>query len=66
MKGSTGEEELSEAQHAIELLGGKVLKKVSFELPEDADKRMIIVIKKIKETPKKYPRNFGKIKEKPL
>ncbi len=66
MKGSTGEEELSEAQHAIELLGGKVLKKVFFELPEDADKRMIIVIKKIKETPKKYPRNFGKIKEKPL
>lgn len=66
MKGSTGYVELEEAKKAIELLGGKVEKIIDIELPDEEEKRQLIIINKIKETPKKYPRNFNKIKEKPL
>lgn len=66
MKGSTGNVELEEAKKAIELLGGKVEKIIDIELPDEEEKRQLIIINKIKETPKKYPRNFNKIKEKPL
>lgn len=66
MKGSTGNEELIEAKNAIKVLGGVVEKTLTFELPDEADKRELIIIRKVRETPKKYPRSFGKIKEKPL
>lgn len=66
MKGQSGKEELNEAKKAIETLGGKIIDVISLELPDDAGMRDIIVIEKIKETPKKYPRAFAKIKERPL
>lgn len=66
MKGQSGDEELDEAKRAIELLGAKFEREVEFELPDDAGKRIILVFKKIKPTPGKYPRAFAKIKEKPL
>ncbi len=66
MKGGSGSTELIEASNAIKVLGGVVEKILNFELPDDADKRQLIIIRKIKDTPKKYPRSFGKIKEKPL
>ena len=65
MKGN-GQEELDEALKGIEFLGGKYIKTVHFELPLSAGSRDIIIIKKVKETPKKYPRAFAKIKERPL
>lgn len=66
MKGSNGKEELEEARNAIGILGGKVLDTIEVELPDEAGKREIIVVKKVKETPSLYPRQFSKIKEKPL
>lgn len=66
MKGSSGEEELRESKKAIELLGGNILKTISFTLPDEQEQRQIIVIKKIKPTPVKYPRSFSKIKERAL
>lgn len=66
MKGASGKEELSLAQNAISKLGGKVADVIEFELPEEKEKRLIIVIEKIKDTPKEYPRNYSKIKDKPL
>ncbi len=57
-------EELTEAQNAIKVLGGKLEKVVSFEL--EGAKRQIIVIKKIKNTPETYPRGNGKERKKPL
>ncbi len=65
LKGSGGEQELEEAENAIKILGGKVEKKVNYELP-NGDGRTLIVIRKISETPEKYPRNKGQIKKKPL
>ena len=53
------EEELSEAQFAIKKLGGTTDQVVSFSLPDDAGKRSLVVIRKIKETPRIYPRKSG-------
>ena len=39
---------------------------INLELPDGAGIRCIIIIKKVKTTPSKYPRQFAKIKEKPL
>lgn len=66
MKGSSGDEELLEAKKAIEQLGGRVLDIIEFTLPDEEEKRQIIVIQKIKATPIQFPRNFNKIKERPL
>lgn len=66
MKGSQGEEELTEAMPAIEKLGGQLLDLKSFELPEDEGERTIILIEKIKNTPAKFPRQAGKPSKQPI
>ncbi len=66
MKGSQGEEELEDAQKAIHTLGGKLNRVESFELPEDAGERTIVLIDKVKKTPRKYPRQAGTPNKKPL
>lgn len=66
MKGKDTEDELNEALEGISILGGKVKNVVEFTLTEGENERTLIVVEKIKKTPKKYPRNFGQIKKKPL
>ena len=66
MKGPNADEELDGAENALKLLGGKVEKVHKFNLPCDEGERTIIVIKKVKSTPKQYPRISGKIKSQPL
>ena len=66
MKGQSGKEELIEAKNAIFILGGEIVDTIEFELPNDSGKREILIIKKVKNTPAKYPRSFARIKEKPL
>lgn len=66
MKSKDYEEELKEAKKAIETLGGKVLEIKHFDLPYSYGERNIIIIKKVKECPKKYPRAFAKIKQNPI
>ncbi|MBR4086336.1 MAG: 16S rRNA (guanine(527)-N(7))-methyltransferase RsmG, partial [Clostridia bacterium] len=65
-KGATAEEELENAKAAIKILGGKVEEVYQYTLPEEEDKRAIIVIRKISDTPKAYPRSPKAIKEKPI
>lgn len=65
-KGATAEEELENAQAAIKVLGGKVEQVYQYTLPDEEDKRAIIVIRKVSDTPKQYPRSPKAIKEKPL
>lgn len=65
-KGSSSEEELVEAKNAIKILGGEYLKTLHFDLPNNMGERNIIVIKKIKDTPKIYPRDKNLPKLKPL
>ncbi|MGN0476026.1 MAG: 16S rRNA (guanine(527)-N(7))-methyltransferase RsmG [Ruminococcus sp.] len=65
MKGKNGLEELEKGIDAVKILGGEKEKVAEFTLPT-GDERTIIVINKKVPTPKKYPRQSGKIKSKPL
>ena len=58
--------ELESARNAIGILGGKINKIYAFDLPMDGGSRNLIQIEKVRPTPDKYPRAFGKIKSKPL
>lgn len=66
MKGAQTNEEFKESLNAINTLGGKLEKKYFFELPENGGERAIAVVRKVKNTPQKYPRQSGKIKAKAL
>lgn len=60
------DEELKEGEKAVQILGGKTEKVVKFSLPESDIERSLVVIKKVKETGKKYPRKAGLPAKEPL
>lgn len=66
LKGSKGQNELEESTKALDKLGGVVYKIDEYELPESKEKRINIIIKKVKETNKKYPREYNQIISKKL
>ena len=59
-------EELDEAKRAIEILGGTIKKKSEFQLSGTDMGRSLILIEKVKNTPKRYPRMAGKPTKEPL
>ncbi|WP_339252662.1 16S rRNA (guanine(527)-N(7))-methyltransferase RsmG [Sporosarcina sp. FSL W8-0480] len=59
MKGAAAEEELMDARKALTLLGAELLDKHSFNLPVEESERNIFIFRKVKKTPKKYPRKAG-------
>lgn len=65
MKGPTGQEEADEGVKAAELLGGKI-REVKKLVLSDGSERQIIIVDKLSETSKKYPRHGGKISKSPL
>lgn len=65
LKGFEIEEELSSAKNAIRILGAHLDGVSKYELPNQ-NGRSIVFIKKISQTPQKYPRMQGKIKKNPL
>ncbi|WP_347283920.1 16S rRNA (guanine(527)-N(7))-methyltransferase RsmG [Lactobacillus taiwanensis] len=66
LKGPRAQDELAEAKHAIEVLGGEVEDVKELTLPDTDDERTLIIVKKVKTTPKKYPRQAGTPNKKPL
>ena len=58
-------ENSDESENAIKLLGGKTEQILDYEIT-NGDSRRLFVIKKISQTPTKYPRNPSMIKKKPL
>ena len=66
LKGPAAAEELREAEQAIAALGGTVERVYDYDLPGEALRHNIIVIRKTAPTPKKYPRRFALIKSAPL
>ncbi len=66
MKGSSGMDEVKEAKNAIDILGAKLKAAKEYELIDGDHKRFLVIIEKLKNTPKKYPRAGGKPKSKPL
>ena len=64
MKGSAAREELRESAAAMEQLGLKFEELREFPIEEGG--HGVIVLRKVKHTPPKYPRRYAKIKQEPL
>ncbi|MGN1202182.1 MAG: 16S rRNA (guanine(527)-N(7))-methyltransferase RsmG [Eubacterium sp.] len=65
LKGSAGGQELRQAEKAIKTLGGEVAKFDEYTL-SNGEERSIVIIRKISQTPTKYPRKSKKIDTRPL
>jgi 16S rRNA (guanine527-N7)-methyltransferase len=59
MKAAHANDELEVGQKAITTLGGRLADMHTFTLPLEESERNILIIKKEKQTPKKYPRKPG-------
>lgn len=59
-------DELEASKKAVNVLGGKIINQISFQLPDSDIGRNLIVIKKIKDTPFKYPRKSGLPSKEPI
>jgi len=63
-KSKSADEELDECKNAFKILGLEFINNIKFKLEDE--ERAFIIIKKICETPGKYPRNFSQISKSPL
>ena len=66
MKAAEAHEEINEAKKAIEILGGTIEKIEEFNLPQSDIGRTVILVKKEKQTPNKYPRKPGTPSKEPI
>ena len=66
MKSVDADRELEAAEHAIAALGGAVSGTRDYAIPGTDVRHRVILVKKVKKTPEKYPRMFAKIKKNPL
>lgn len=66
MKGPDCEEEINEAKKGIAMLGGKIEKKLDYTIPGTDIVHSLVIIKKVKPCPGKYPRRWAQIKKQPL
>lgn len=60
------DEELEKSKKAISILGGQIEKVDKFKLPETDIERSLVYIKKVKNTPKKFPRKAGLPAKEPI
>lgn len=66
MKGSEINDEINKSKKAINVLGGNLIKIDNFNLPNSDYERNIILIKKEKNTIKKFPRKAGMPSKEPI
>ena len=59
-------EELKNARHAISIFGSELERQVEFTLPDSDIYRNLLVIRKKKHTPGKYPRQAGQPQKNPI
>lgn len=60
------DEEIAKAKKAVKILGGEIEKVEKFRLPESDIDRSLVYIKKVKATPKKFPRKAGIPSKEPI
>jgi 16S rRNA (guanine527-N7)-methyltransferase len=65
-KGPGAPEEFMQARRAIKLLGGEVARLAPVTVPFLAERRFVLLIKKVAATPPQYPRGQGLARKKPL
>lgn len=58
-------EDISAGENAVSKLGGIIERIFDYNLP-NGDSRRLVIVRKISQTPTKYPRNSGVISKKPL
>ncbi len=66
MKGPAAEEEVRESAEAIRILGGSAPSIIHYSVPGLDAARTLVVSKKTKPTPPRYPRRFSQMKKQPL
>lgn len=66
LKGPNANLELEESKVAMEVLGVEFVEKIDIELPSEELKHNILVFKKVRNTPEKYPRKAGKPAKSPI
>lgn len=66
MKGSDADAEAAQAGRAIAALGGAPARVVEVRLPGREERRALIMVDKLKPTPKQYPRQAGAPRKAPL
>ena len=66
LKGPKAEDELGTSKKALSILGGKTAAVKQLQLPQSTEERTLILIEKVKATPKKYPRQAGTPHRKPI
>ncbi len=65
MKGNTPEEEINGAKKAIKEMGGQIEEVKEVVLPSGIN-HCLVIIKKVAQTPSKYPRKAGKPSKEPI
>ena len=60
------QEEVEQAQRAVELLSGQIEEQISFQLPGTKAERVFVIIHKERIGDAKYPRKAGKAEREPL
>lgn len=66
LKGPNANLELEESKAAMDVLGLEFVEKIDVELPETDLDHNILVFKKVRNTPEKYPRKAGKPAKSPI
>ena len=66
LKGPNANLELEESKKAMEVLGVEYIEKIDVKLPESDLNHNILIFKKVKNTPSKYPRKAGKVSKNPI
>ena len=66
MKGPDAAEELREAEKGLRLLGGEIERVAEYPVPGTELRHNAVLIRKVTDTPKKYPRKWAQMKKNPL
>lgn len=66
MKGVDSDEEIKEAGAALKMLGARLEAVKDYTIPGTDISHRLVIIRKIRETPKKFPRHWAQIKKTPL
>ncbi len=66
MKGPGAAEELAEAKKAIRALGGETERVAEYTIPGTDVTHTAVIIRKITDTPARYPRRWAQMKKQPL
>jgi 16S rRNA (guanine527-N7)-methyltransferase len=60
------QEELEGSRKAVDILGGEIKECITYELADTDMERSLVVIEKVRQTKKAYPRKAGKPSKEPL